>query len=345
MMRKTGANSRVVFFLKKSLRLIEAYLPGLISYDLYLKLLKNQNLPKIDRLLVFSIVNNHNVISTYLSHNIPTDFYLYSWDHPIKEVAFSSRYNNIYVWNIGLKEDLVLFHDLIPEKIKVVGSTQLTYIQSLLEKSLEFEKFPQFIYIILTTGRSELILQELDFIENLARNINISNPEIQIVVRKYPNAPEEMLQTIAERITKCGAKFDEDFVGTYLKLDSSNEVKFLLLKSSKMIIHMGTTVGIEAILLNKNVVFYTFLENNFESQKKLPKSLLIPNCIINQHHIQKYFISLGENKIANSITDCINYLNKIDSTIRTNSFTHGIELLSNEQIIEKMYNNECISSL
>jgi hypothetical protein len=328
-LRKIGVNNFIEYLLKKTYRKIEAFLPGIFSYDWLLRYTKNVEVPDIDRLIVFSVVKQHNIIATYLKKNVPIDLYLYSWDHPIKEVAFSCMFRKIYVWNQGLKEDLCFFHSIPDEKVKIVGSTQLAYIHKLRNLPRIDLGLKKFIYVILTTGREELILQELDFIDKLALHVKKSELHIDLVVRRYPNMPETLYQTVKSRIHNAGAIFDDTI---YKGEMESREVKYHLMQTAEFLIHMGTTVGIEAVLVNKNVIFYTFQSDHYKSQQGLVRDLVMNRNHLHQHHLQKYFIGYKENKVAESVKQCITIIENFKTSKSDYSITHGIELISLKEI-------------
>lgn len=325
-LRKIGARNPFEYVLKKLFYTLEKSFPGLLTYDRLLLSTKHLNVPRLDKLIVISIVRQHNVIASYLYLNVPVDFYLYSWDHPIKELAFSCKYRYIYVWNEGLKEDLICFHGIKDEQVKIAGSTQLAYIHDLRNSHIINYSSRKFIYVILTTGRKELILQELDFIDRLSLNMKDSCSQIDIIVRRYPNTPNEMRQEVARRIRVSGVKFDDVFLG--IEENNTQKVKYDLMRSAEVVIHMGTTVGIEAMLVNTNVVFYTFNGDKYESQRRLVQDLHMSRNHLHQHHLQKYFVGYKENIIADSVERCVNIIENSSNDKSNRFITHGIRLLS-----------------
>jgi hypothetical protein len=333
-LRKIGARNSLEYVLKKMYLTLEKTLPGLVTYDMLLRFTKNIEVPPLDELIVFSVVKQHNVIASYFNLNVPVDFYLYSWDHPIKELAFTTNYRHVYVWNEGLKEDLIAFHGINDKQVKIAGSTQLAYIHELRNSKLFNYSSSKFIYVIMTTGRKELILQELDFIERLSLSMKAYSSDLEIIVRRYPNTPEEMLQEVERRIRLCGLEFDDAFVST--EENDSRKVKYHLMRTAEAVIHMGTTVGIEAILVNNNVIFYTFNDDLFVSQRRLVRDLHMKRNHLHQHHLQKYFNGFKENIVAESVERCVDIIENRSLEKSYRSTTHGIKLLSLHDIAKNI---------
>jgi hypothetical protein len=108
------------------------------------------------------------------------------------------------------------------------------------------------------------------------------------------------------------------------------------MRTAEAVIHMGTTVGIEAILVNNNVIFYTFNDDLFVSQRRLVRDLHMKRNHLHQHHLQKYFNGFKENIVAESVERCVDIIENRSLEKSYRSTTHGIKLLSLHDIAKNI---------
>ena len=227
------------------------FTPKFISYDGYLKALrykKDTVLNDINEFVCFTQIYDDLFLAHVLDSGKKTKVYVYSWDHPCKMKTFSKRVSEYLVWNEGLKEDLITLQYIDADKVRVYGTTQLTYIHDFLQSS-KFDK-PyysfEYIYFACATGYPKLVKQEVAVMERTAAFLAAHHPSVKLVVRTYPFFGGEELYA---PLNKYSNVVIDDYKSRLDPRQFPLEVivdKLMKMNEAKGLVHLGTTFGLEA---------------------------------------------------------------------------------------------------
>jgi hypothetical protein len=257
-------------FEKKSLLLLSKYLPNAFSYDQYLNALdytSDTEVEDIDKFLFFSEIYDDFLLAHLLMLKKKVFVYVYSWDHPCKIMRFSKRVHSYFVWNEGLKEDMIKLQGIPAQQIHVLGSSQLAYIKEFQESNQNYSRPFTFDYIYFgcATGTKALVEQEVQIVKQLANVLARELPKVKLVVRPYPFLAAwqlyQPLQTIPNIV------FDNEYRKSSQDFTLSQEKiydKFIKISHAKAFVHLGTTMGFEATYFNTPVlqINYTISDNS-----------------------------------------------------------------------------------
>lgn len=337
-LRKIGVSNKLKMIINLFWIYFSENLPNFLNYDKYLSYLDTSEFKdfKISSLLVISIIEGDSLVSFCLKKKMPINYYLYSWDHQFKENRIGNLFDNIFVWSEGLKNDLIKYHSISNNKIKIIGSTQLTMLYNYLKyPNNNIKPSKNYIYIVMAYGREELIDQELEFIERLKSSIINEKISLDIIVRIYPNLLLKNENSLISRLDKIGITLDD---GRTI-FDNGEKAaceKFNLISNADLIIHTGTTVGIESLFLNDRVIFFNFGNTQFKSQLKVPYFLNM-KTVSSQYHLTKYFNKKKYNMIARNIHECIKIVN--DNKMKIKRREIDLKLRSTEEIVNNLLLN------
>jgi hypothetical protein len=314
-------NSRISFFVKlkqKTILFFSKLVPKFISYDMYLSFLnykEGTKLNDIQECVCFTQIYDDLFLAELLKKNIVVKVYVYSWDHPCKMKTFSQKANQYYVWNEGLKNDLIDLQKINSDKIKIIGSTQLTFIHNYLSNQKESSYYPfEYFYFACATGYPKLVTQEVNVILEIAKALLLVNPHVKIVVRTYPFfGANDLYKPLLEMkniiIDDYKDKYKEE-------LDSEKNIndKLHKIQFAKGIMHFGTTLGLEASYFNAPVYLVDSVKkykelhgfvHQFQNDKYL--NLKFKNVIKKQDQFESVFSNnendlLTYNKVVSSQT-------------------------------------------
>jgi hypothetical protein len=328
-------------FEKKSLLAFSKFLPSFLSYDNYLDALDystDTEVEDIDKFLFFSEIYDDFLLAHLLKLQKTIFVYVYSWDHPCKMMRFSKRVHTYFVWNEGLKEDMVQLQNILESRIVVLGASQLSYIKEFFELKQNFSRpFPfEYIYFGCATGTKALVAQEVYIIKHLAIVLEKHFPGVKLVVRPYPFLAAwqmyQQLQTISNIVLDNEYR---DSSGSFALSQDKIYEKFIKISYAKAFVHLGTTMGFEATYFETPVLQINYTTNNkkgglnihgFIHQYQNDKYLILkeyPNLI---HSTEDF-----ENKVKELLTKKESYLiynEKIRNQTELYSFKSLVELLN-----------------
>ena len=204
--------------------------------------------------------------STYLLNNKKHNIYtiVESWDHPAKAPFFVSS-EKVFVWNNALSHDVKKFQGY--ENSEVVFPLKFRYIEELeiklnedvvideYVKDIDFIKSNNFVLYICTYSNfsgSEFFSKELFLIKEIAKICSRSNKLLYI--RPHPHCRGDEFKSLYE----YGCVFigrtvlDSGFNCVFSEKDQV--FKMLLLRQAELIINVGTTLVLEAALLNESIL-------------------------------------------------------------------------------------------
>lgn len=230
-----------------------AGLPKFISYDFYLRRLqitRTTKIDDIDQFIFFTAIADDYFLARLLKENYSVKVYVYSWDHPCKHTCFSQEVDYL-VGNEGLKSNLAELQNLPLNKIYVVGISQFGYLHEFLQNKLATASpYPQpYFYFGCAIGIPELAIEEVKLIKMMATTLAEERPTQLLVVRPYPFLRN--LQIYNELKNLPNVVIDNQYRSSDLAVSDSNIMdKLNKLKHATAFFHLGTTMGLEACLLD-----------------------------------------------------------------------------------------------
>lgn len=256
----------IKYYLNYILFKLSRFTPKWLSYDRYLKMLaysQSTGISDIDKFLLFTPIYNDHLLAQLIDEDKKISVYVYSWDHPCKMKCFSKKVDRYFVWNAGLKDDLLELQNIEPEKIEIWGSTQLTYIASYKEMDckLKENKYPfKYFYFGCATGYKKLVKEEVSFIADIA-GILKEFPEYRLLVRPYPFlALWELYDSLKQYENVVFETYDKVSKDKINGLERTIFDKLNTIAHAEAFIHIGTTMGFEAAYFNKPVCMINYVD-------------------------------------------------------------------------------------
>ncbi len=313
---------------------IHKWLPHVISYDRYLKLIKVSKKTIINDITTFlcltEIYDDH-LFSRLVNEEKKIFIYVYSWDHAFKHTRFSKKVE-YFVWSEGIKDDLINIQQINPNKIHVTGSTQLGYLFNFKIDNTNNKYSKPYYYYGCGIGILSLVDKEISLIQKLSETISRINKNATLVVRPYPNNKNwDKYQTL---LKNNNIVFDDGFRQKDLSVnDSDITQKFQNISDALGFFHIGTTLGLETC----HVDCPTFIIN---IEKDDRRKLNVFN-FVNQRQNKKYLIDQSRSNTINSIEELENVITDI-SNVRFMELNYKIRsqfpVKSFEQIGETIAN-------
>lgn len=285
---------------KKALQL-QRLLPKWMSYDLYLQMLRysgKTSLEDISRMLVWTEVYDDYLFARCLRNKIPTDVYVYSWDHTCKQVRFSKRAQYL-VWHAGIADDLRQLQGIDAQQIHIVGSTQLGYIKAYQQLAATQLHKEQYFYFGCGVGLTQLIPEEIRVILIIAEMIRQVKPDHVLLVRPYPNCRD--WQIYAPLREHSHIQIEDDYRQQDLSIPENNIVqKFDRISRAKAFFHTGTTLGLETCFTDTPSFLVDMAEDTGE-----PISLF---HFVHQYQNEKYLIQGGPHNVIQQMNQLVEVL-------------------------------------
>lgn len=275
---------------------LHRWLPHIISYDLYLKLIAVSKKTQIDDITTFlcltEIYDDH-LFSRIIKEHKNNFIYVYSWDHAFKHTRFSKKAEYL-VWSESIKDDLINIQQINSNKIHVTGSTQLSYLFNL-KNNIKESTFPKpYYYYGCGIGILSLIDKEIALVQKISEAIKRINKNAVLVVRPYPNNKNWEKYKILNNYTNI--ILDDNFRQKDLSVsDSDIYQKFQNISGALAFFHIGTTLGLEVCHTNCPSFIINIEADNH-------KRLNVFN-FVNQYQNKKYLIDQSESNTINSVED------------------------------------------
>jgi len=300
-------------FVEDLLIRLSKYAPQFISYDSYLHGLSRLPSPvdlaeDIDVFFCNTQIYDDRLYAHILRQDKRVWTYVYSWDHPCKMKTFSQR-THYLVWNEGLKNDLIELQGIDAQRIKLWGATQFSAVQHYLtkvNKRASPYSFP-YLYLGCATGYDELVVQEVNYIAQIARAMAEILPDYKLLVRPYPF--QKQWDKYASLRELSNVVFDDSFRkeanGMTIKADMAQD-KLWKIQHAHAFLHFGTTMGYEACYFDVPSCLMAFVERN---------NAALLHGFIHQYQNDKY---LYDDSFLNVAT-CTEKLLQLLEAIRTES--------------------------
>lgn len=264
--------------------------PKIISFDFYLKNLKEERLFPISDIDTFIIMTPHEqdlFLSEISKTNKPIFAYLHSWDHVFKFQKISQKRFSYLTWNEDLRNDLNKGFQIPKKSIKIVGSSQialLKHVDETLTPSTVQHK-GQYFYFVASFGHKDAVIQEVKIIEHFCSELSKISEYTKVIFRPYPNLKNQELYKPLRDIPNL--EFDNYIPNHNNKLLSLEDIRSKLSKfySAVAVVHVGTTVATEAAHFDIPVIYINFNLNTAKSQKVQLDEYW------KQYHLQEYYFT------------------------------------------------------
>lgn len=225
--------------------------PHFISYDFYLNTIDYKgktDLSGVDKMIAFTEIYDDFLFARLVREQIPTQVYVYSWDHACKHVRFSKRVQYL-VWNQDIANDVMGLQGVPAEHITIFGSTQLGYIEQFHRNATINQNQNPYFHFGCGIGIPELVEQEVIIIGKLADCIAQVYPDYKLYVRPYPNFSNWAMYD--SLLTKSNVVLDNSYKQTDLSIKDEDIIsKFISINNAVAFFHLGTTLGLEACFTN-----------------------------------------------------------------------------------------------
>jgi hypothetical protein len=131
---------------------------------------------------------------------------------------------------------------------------------------------------------------EIEILCLLAEKFAEILPEISIVARTYPNSYEKSVDYSSLEKYKNIMLFDTQKYEYKMNFDEINNNKFTLINKSMGVINIGTTMGLEAAILNKPVIQIGFLPGRAKKFTDA-KNYFSLDKILENDHLKNYVLN------------------------------------------------------
>ena len=313
MFRLNREKNRLTKFKGRAVLEIKRIMPDFLRYDVFLNKLRFKGKTQVDDIesfYLFTDIYDHFFLARLLHERKRVFVYVYSWDHPCKFLRFSKRANYL-VWSEGIREDLYELQGVSPDRVKVVGATQFSYVEEFvrLDKSRLEAPYPfDYLYFGCSVATPKLLEEEVSVIKQVSKQLARFQPAMKLVVRPYPVLSNwkyyEPLRDLPNVV------FDDQYrVGDKSMQENTFHEKYTKIYFAKGFFHLGTTLGLEACFtgtpsfiinfrsLRKQAGYVTMY--HFVHQYQNEKYLLLekyPNVVNDQDSLRTIFTELDREK-------------------------------------------------
>ena len=287
------------------------------------------------------------------SKNTKLISWVYSWDN-IYHSSVMKQSDYIFIWSKFFKRIINLNHNYKNHQIISTGSIQLDYLKKkYLKKKYLKKKFNKKKILFACSYGSDsnntgdnFIKDEINFLRVLSKSVWRTDKKYNIVVRPYPSALNieykniKLLKNVSfkdyGKLIKRRKNDNEK-----IRFDKDLSKKLDQIIGSNIVISFGSTLNIEAAILNKIVlhVDFTSLEdekyksyNYFKDQMeylKILKGKNFPNIIKSEKQLDLVMHELIIKKNIKKYLKYNLYLKKIfyDKKISANEFQKNIKII------------------
>jgi len=291
---------------------LRRFFPLQLKYSRFLKWLARDypSLSEYDVFFGVTDVVDDQLYADVIHQGIPFYIYIVSWDHPPKFTRFLQEEATYLVWGEEMANDMNIFHRVSLRNSLVVGAGQFNRLYEFIQEATNDTggKPPtDYIYYIGTFGYDKLVKQELVVIKSTCELLRKIAPEIKVVFRPYPLLAKQGFYEELEKIDNL--EFDSYSPvsrSTLFEVEDLEE-KYHTIKNAKAVIHMGTTMGLEAALLDVPVV--CFNGKAFDDKEVRLTSRLSTSYF--QWHLSKYLLLDEFESVVNNYEALENVLVKI----------------------------------
>lgn len=277
-------------------------------YSKFWKFFNGASKFRSNEVLLVTRVNNTSILN---NKNIKVYTLMESWDHPIKS-PFYIESEVTYSWNKELSTDIKDIQNNSNE-YKEIFPLKFRYLQQVkslsnnppkeIQNEIDFITNNNYVLYICTYSsysRSDLFDNELKLISKIKEEVDRAGKHLYIKphphysVNDFNSLPQSQNLRIGIGATNNGAN--------YIFTDDDQYYKIQLLKNAERVINVGTTLVLEASMLNTNVYQLLISEENYGGFARA--------C--GNYHIKKYLnnneevINLSEGNELEKIASIVN---------------------------------------
>ena len=295
--------------------------PKILSYDWYINKLsynKKTVIDDIDRMSFFTEISDDYFLARCIKEKKCINVYVYSWDHPYKHTRFSNQVT-YKTWSEGTKQDISKLQKIDLDRIQVFGATQFAYIDEALKSNKKRMFDFKYVYFACAIGIDSLVHQEIEIIKKIHTIIKKHDVNLKLVVRPYPVLNDWKLY---DELRNEDIVFDDDFRTKNLSInENSIQEKFEKIKNAELLLHLGTTFGLEASFFETPSVIVDF------GYDKNTQDTLHVKHFIHQGQNVKYLIDTCPDQCFTSEKDLKKWLD--DYELDTNKLSKNNQISSN----------------
>jgi len=239
------------------------FTPKFISYDSFLTMLappKENSMSEQHVFLCITQIYDDALFRVMIETGKKVFVYVYSWDHACKMKCFSKNKNVFYlVWSKEIHGDLEQLHGIASENIMVTGATQFVHLHQYLNEnkiSSRSAANKKYIYIPMATGTKNLTPEEVQLYGAIIQKIRSQGIDVKIIIRPYPFLKNWDLY--ASLLKLPNVEIEKDYRENENTQNVSEEnllKKYSMLQNASLVIHCGTTLGLEGSYLDVPVLF------------------------------------------------------------------------------------------
>lgn len=213
------------------------------------------------------------------SLNIPSVLHLLSWDNITAKGIFPALPDNFVVWGPVMAQELQNYYHIQPKAIAVVGVPHFdAHIKALAvspnDSLRQIGLDPDLPYLFFAMSAPRFCPAEIEIVEWLAHSIAEFHfgSKLQLIIRPHPqNVQGDMADlswlprlTILENLKGVAVLYPEMNKKTQLlySINKSDMQDFtILLAHSSIVLHSGSTIGIDAMMSDRPVIMTSFDAN------------------------------------------------------------------------------------
>lgn len=283
---------------------IRVFTPNFIDFDFFLSKLNPSTETMIDDVDVFfylTQIADVFFLAHLLKANKKVISYVYSWDHACKHSNMSHNISKYLAWNDNITVDLIELQG-IRDHIKSIGASQLCYIYDYFrDKKRKMERPYEFDYFYYACGTYEPlhIQQEIKLIKLISGLLSKTKENLFLVVRLYPLVSNQKLYEELKDIRNVVVDATFRRLEERLFMNQSELYdKLDKIRGAKAIIHVGTTIAVEASYFDTPILQICFENYDYGVAKNNPLNL---DNFIHQWHLKRYLLLDGYPNVISDV--------------------------------------------
>jgi|GEM_PF-7086284 len=277
-------------------------LPKFLSFDQmlswYRPFVNKSIVADIDVFLVLTPHEQNDFLALIAQTDKPIFAYQHSWDHSFKFKKISTNRFHYLTWGDLLSEDLQTAFSIPPSQTSTIGSSQLALLNKISSNNITNESSSNsepYIYFVAAFGYKAAAIQEVKLVKEVAKRMELHAPALKLVFRQYPllrdNDVYQELQNIENLVFDDYSIDGKDMLLSYA--DVEHRVK--MIAGATAVFHAGTTVGLEAAFLDRNVVYLC-------CQPEEDSSTLSLSAYWKQYHLKRYYYNTNFPNVVTEIS-------------------------------------------
>jgi hypothetical protein len=195
--------------------------------------------------------------------------FIHSWDNLSSKGAPFLRFNKVLVWGELMKQEVLKKLNYTEGQIAVVGMPQYDSYKEISQKKNVQDR------IVYTTGHPNSMPEELEIVTQILDQLSSKGITCEFVIRVHPNDSTaryagliEKYKTITVSIENPGSRTEKN-VDLWKPSQQDVEHYATLLRDSRLVINIASTVTLDATFFNTPVVCISFDATKKEYQNSM----------------------------------------------------------------------------